>query len=376
MKESPDWTGYEVGPIRPPSEANSLLLRITRNCPWNKCTFCGLYKGERFSTRSVDDVKRDIDQIKTWTDYFRLSDEIDGMPEHAPSSEGGWAPQIAEHWHHSGMRSIFLQDANSLVIKPERMIEILKYLRECFPGTERITSYARSHTIAGISNEHLADISAAGLNRIHIGLESACDKVLELVKKGVDKQTHIDAGRKIKKAGIELSEYYMPGIGGREFSECNALETADALNRINPDFIRIRTLGLPDGIPLVEDYENGTFTRTNDVEMIEELLLMIKNLDGITSFLKNDHILNMLPELKGRFPEDKPQMIAVMEKFLNLSEEDQMIFRVGRRTGRLVLLESLEDEDKKNAVQGVIEQHGINQSNVDEICDNLMKRFI
>ncbi|MBI9108579.1 MAG: radical SAM protein [Spirochaetales bacterium] len=368
------YQGYELGPIRPPSEAGSLLLRITRNCPWNKCRFCGLYKGEGFSARSVEHIKRDIDQIKSWTDYFRT--KAAGTDAIRPENEGSMALSMAENWTHSGMRSIFLQDANSLVIKPEHMIEILTYLRLNFPDTERITSYARSQTISRISDEDLSAIAAAGLNRIHIGLESGCDAVLDLVRKGADKKTHIIAGQKVKKAKIELSEYFMPGLGGKEYSHQNAVETADALNQINPDFIRIRTLAIPDSLEITSDYRNGISTRTNDVEMAEELLLLIQNLVGITSFLKNDHILNLFPEVQGRFPEDKANMLAVIEKFLSLPEEDQMIFRIGRRTGTMVLLKGLENEDKRAPIQRIIEQNDINKDSIDEICDELMKRFI
>ncbi len=374
MNHEQEYTGYETGPIRPPSEANSLLLRISRNCPWNKCTFCGLYKGERFSARPVEHIKCDIDQLKAWTDYFRAK-EAGGYPEQ-PENEGSMVVYTAENWVRSRMRSIFLQDANSLVIKPEQMIEILKYLRKSFPETERITSYARSQTVSRISDEHLAEIAAAGLNRIHIGLESGCDEVLQLVRKGADKQTHIEAGCKIKKAGMELSEYYIPGLGGKKLSERNALETADALNRINPDFIRIRTLAVSDSIPLADDYANGTFTRTNDIDMVKELLLMIKNLDGITSYIKSDHIVNLLPEVRGKLPQDKDQMISVIEKFLGLSEEDQMIFRAGRRTGTLTLLKGLENSEKKEAVKIMMRAGNINKDNIDIVCDNLIKRFI
>ena len=366
--------GYEAGPIRPPSEANSLLLRITRNCPWNRCTFCGLYKNSRFSPRRMEDIKNDIDLIKAWTDYYRNKEN--DLSAARPSEDGSLPVNMAGNWYYSGMRSIFLQDANSLVIKPERIIEILEYLRETFPDVDRITSYARSHTITRIDDEALSAMAKAGLNRIHIGLESGCDRVLELVKKGADKQTHILAGRKVKEAGIELSEYYMPGLGGIEYSRCNAMETADALNRINPDFIRIRSLGIPDGIPLATDYEDGIFTRMNDIETVEELRLMISGLEGISSTLKSDHILNLLPEVRGRLPEDKDAMLGAIDRFLNLSGEMQMLFRIGRRTGRITRLDSLQSSGKADQLREIADMNHINHDNIDEICDTLLKRFI
>ncbi len=162
------------------------------------------------------------------------------------------ALHAARNFVASGMQSIFLQDGNSLIIKPEEMVRILEHIKQAFPRVERITSSARSHTIARISDENLAKIARAGLNRIHIGMESGSDAVLKKIRKGTDKKTQVLAGQNVKRAGMELSEYYMPGLGGKSLSEDNAVETADALNQINPDFIRILTLALPDGTPLTD----------------------------------------------------------------------------------------------------------------------------
>ncbi len=244
------YNGFEQGPIRPPSEAASLLIRVTRNCPWNRCTFCPVYKGQAFSLRPIDHVLKDIHTIHRLVTLIReragksgqiSRDDIAALSAHSGPGER-MALNAALHWAGNGMRSIFLQDANSLIIKPERLLTILGHLKDCFPWVERITSYARSHTIARISDMDLGLMAAAGLNRIHIGMESGSDQVLTMVSKGVDKATHIEAGLKVKKAGMELSEYVMPGLGGRALSREHALETADALNRINPDFIRLRTI--------------------------------------------------------------------------------------------------------------------------------------
>ena len=233
-KKTPSWEGFEQGPIRPPSEASSLLIRVTRNCPWNRCTFCPVYKGESFSIRPVEHVLRDIDSIHAHIENLQKRSPGEPLSSlHLRDAHERASLGAALHWMQSGMRSVFLQDANSLIIKPERLVRILSRLKEKFPGIRRITSYARSHTICRIDDEELAGIAAAGLNRIHIGMESGSDKVLRMVKKGADKATHIMAGRKVKRAGMELSEYIMPGLGGRTLAREHALETADALNRIN-----------------------------------------------------------------------------------------------------------------------------------------------
>jgi hypothetical protein len=179
---------------------------------------------------------------------------------------------------------------------------------------ERITSYARSHTVARIADADLEAFAAAGLNRIHIGLESGSDRVLTRMKKGVTKAGHIKAGQKIKQAGMQLSEYVMPGLGGRDLSRDHALETADCLNQIDPDFIRLRTLAIPNHTELYQDFDAGRFEKLTDREMAEETLLFLEHLEGITSTIKSDHILNLFQEVDGRLPEDKAAMTAVIRE--------------------------------------------------------------
>ena len=384
MKTCEEYEGLELGPIRPPSEAQSLMLRITRNCPWNNCTFCGLYKGQKFSIRPVSHIIKDIDVIRYYVDEIqKIIVQSDGAAHRQYMNLLSGQPesdQIALHaaliWVQGGMQSIFLQDANTLIIKPDELVEILNYVQKSFPNVERITSYARSHTIARISDDDMARIAVAGLNRIHIGMESACDEVLDFVKKGVDKKTHIIAGQKVKRAGIELSEYFMPGLGGVTLSRENALETADALNQINPDFIRIRTLGLPENIELYKDFQSGAFIKPGDVPMAEELLLLLDNLNGITSTVKSDHILNLFQEVEGRLPEDKERMTAPLRTFLAMPPEEQLIYMVGRRTGIFSKLEDLHDSELRNHAEKARTAHRVTLDNVDDFTLEMMKRFI
>lgn len=384
MKTCEEYEGFELGPIRPPSEAKSLMLRITRNCPWNSCTFCGLYKGQKFSIRPVSHIIKDIDVIRYYVDEIqKIMAQSDGAAHRQYMNLMAGQPEsdrMALHaaliWVQGGMQSIFLQDANTLIIKPDDLVEILKHVQKSFPQVERITSYARSHTIARISDDDMARIAAAGLNRIHIGMESACDEVLDFVKKGVDKKTHIIAGQKVKRAGIELSEYFMPGLGGVTLSRENALETADALNQINPDFIRIRTLGLPENVELYKDFQSGSFIKPGDLPMAEELLLLLDNLNGITSTVKSDHILNLFQEVEGRLPEDKERMTAPLRAFLAMPPEEQLIYMVGRRTGIFSKLEDLHDSELRNHAEKARIAHRVTLDNVDDFTLEMMKQFI
>jgi len=377
------YKGYELGPIRPPSEAQSLLLRVTRNCPWNRCTFCGIYKGERFSVRPVEHLKRDIDRIRHHVDAIRhvlerpdhdRHDLLALQPEEPASDR--LAFQAALNWLHGGMTSVFLQDANSLVMQPDRLAEILRYLRATFPQIERVTSYARSHSVARIRDEQMAELAAAGLNRIHIGMESGADAVLEFVRKGVDKQTQILAGQKVKRAGIELSEYFMPGLGGEKYWRENALETADAMNRIDPDFIRIRSLAVSPALELDRDCRSGAFRKRGEAGTVEELLLFLENLKGIHSQVRSDHVLNLFPEVDGRFPEDRERMTAPLRAFLALPPEEQMLCVVGRRTGLFTRQTDLHDPARRRQVEALCAEYQITPDNLDEFSARMMARMI
>lgn len=371
MDKKETYRGFEAGPIRPPSECYSLLLRINRGCAWNRCKFCGFYRGEKFAVRSVEDVKRDIDVVKEWIDVF------EGKKTKRVESEGDYeAYYLAANWYQNGMESVFFQDANSILMKPDHMIEVLEYLNEVFPNIQRITTYARSDTIARIDDAYLKRYAELGLNRFHVGLETGNNELLKLVNKGVTNDIQIKAGVKAMKAGIEVSEFYMPGLGGKEYAEQSAIDTAMVLNQINPDFIRIRCMALPESLELCEDYEKGIFTRTNDIDNIKEIRTFIEHLDGIDSVVESDHILNILLELKGQMPQDKVHMLATIDRFLSLPEELQMVFRVGRRIGYMSQMAELENERLVQQVKGIMKQYKIDASNVDLVTNDLMKKAI
>ena len=383
-KNTKKYRGFEQGPIRPPSEANSLLIRVTRNCPWNYCTFCPVYKNRSFSIRPVEHVLEDIDMVAGHLENLRKCKDSTGtidrklmtdLSRNVPADESQ-AFHAAFRWFYGGMNSIFIQDANSLIIPPSDMIMILKHLKKHFFWVERITSYARSHTIVGIKDEDLAAIADAGLNRIHIGMESGSDHVLKMVKKGVTKAKHIKAGLKVRKAGIQLSEYVMPGLGGKKLSREHALETADALNQINPEFIRLRSLAIPSKVPLFDEWETGKFDKCSDLETAREILMFLEALDGIDSEIKSDHILNLFEEIEGKLPQDKEKMTGVLKTFLSMEPNQQCLFQVGRRLGVFRYLSDMESPRRLARVEQTCKENAITPENVDNIIDELMKRFI
>jgi hypothetical protein len=333
---------FEQGPIRPPNEAQSLLLRFTRNCPWNQCEFCPVYKGRKFSLRSVEEIKSDIQTARAIADEItavswklgyggNVTDAVVSRVFSAGSHASSYRSVAA--WMYYGTGACFLQDADNLIMRTDDLVEALSFLRQTFPEIKRVTTYSRSRTVAKKSVESLKRIHASGLDRVHIGLESGYDPLLKLVKKGVTAAQQVEAGRKLVEAGMELSEYVMPGLGGREMWQAHAVETARVLSRINPHFIRLRSLRIPSRVPLHARVKDGSFQMLTDDELAEEIRVFIDHLEGITSTVASDHIMNLLEDVGGKLPEDKPKMLAVIRAYQELPETERLIYRVGRRGG-------------------------------------------
>ena len=345
---------YEIGSIRPPSEggSSSLLIRVTRNCPWNKCTFCyGFpYNRERFQLRSIEEIKADVNAAKA------ISNEIGAL-----SWKLGYAGKIeplAEvlqnnlfnsynlaidsnlhcivnvfNWLCSGGKTVFLQDADTLIMRTPQLLEVIDNLRETFPSIERITSYARAKTIYRKKPGELSQLRQAGLSRLHIGLETGDDDLLSYVNKGVTAEEHIVAGKKAIEAGFELSEYIMPGLGGRSKWVQHAQNTARVLNEINPHFIRSRPFVPMYNTPMFEAYRKGEFELTSQHERLREIKLMIENLQ-VTSRVCFDHSRNpsyrlgnkFIPLMKQdysgyKFPEEKQVVLDLIIKGLEIDEK-------------------------------------------------------
>ncbi len=333
---------FEQGPIRPPNEARSLLLRVTRNCPWNQCLFCPVYKRSKFSLRTVEEIKEDIqsardiaDEIKalSWKLGYsgKINDQVISFIFNSPDYSAGY--QSIAVWLYYDTGACFLQDADNLVMKTQDLVEVLIFLREKFPQITRVTTYSRSRTIVRKSVESLKAIRKAGLDRVHVGLESGYDPLLKLMKKGVTGAQHVEAGRKVLAAGMELSEYVMPGLGGQEMWKEHATATAKVLNQINPHFIRLRSLRVPDRVPLSVKLKKGEFKMQTDDMLAEEMKLFIQTLDGITSMVTSDHIMNLMEDLSGQLPGDKEKMMDVIRRYEELPDPDRLIYRVGRRGG-------------------------------------------
>jgi radical SAM superfamily enzyme YgiQ (UPF0313 family) len=234
------------------------------------------------------------------------------------------------NWLNSGAKTVFLQDANTLIMRTPELIELLQYLTKTFPTIERITSYGRSKTAAKKSLDEFNKLHEARLARLHIGLESGCDEVLSDMKKGVTAEEHISGGKKVVESGISLSEYIMPGLGGKKWSQKHAIETATVLNQINPDFIRIRSLVVHNNSPLYDRFISGEFQALTEDEVVDEIRLLLENL-SCNSYVVSDQMSNLIWEIEGQLPQDKGRMLNIIDNYKALAPMDRLNFRFQRR---------------------------------------------
>jgi radical SAM superfamily enzyme YgiQ (UPF0313 family) len=300
-----DVCSFEVGMYRPPSEggACSLLIRVTRNCPWNNCTFCGMYKTEKFKPRSVEEVTGDIDSIARICETVRsiswelgdggqlTRDAVIELLRRQPQLQFLPGIDMVINWLAAGGRTAFLQDADSIALRSERLAEILRHLRKTFPSIERVTTYARAKTLYKKKLEELQEIREAGLDRVHVGLETGDDELLEKVQKGVTAAEHVTAGHKAMKAGFQLSEYWMPGLGGAERWREHALHTARVLSEIDPNYARSRPFFPLPGSPIAEEVERGELHLLSPDEYLLEIRTLVEALD-MTGRVCFDHAGN------------------------------------------------------------------------------------
>lgn len=328
---------FETGIYRPPSEggSSSLLLRLTRNCPWNHCTFCAMYKEEKFEFRKPETLIEEIDRIHAIAQGVqKQADEIsNGQINHdAVRTYIRNTPQLTFHqgvsmvfeWLLAGGKTVFLQDADSLIMKAPHMIRILEHLKSRFPQIERITTYARSRTIARKPLQDLENIRAAGLNRVHIGLETGDAELLKLVKKGATPEDHVKGGKKALQAGFQVSEYWMPGLGGRKFSRQHAVNTAKVLNQIDPHYIRSRPFVPYPGTVFYEKAVRNELDLLSPAEQLMEVKLTLETME-LNSRVCFDHAGNGWGAPEGmlllsqsyegyKFPDQKAQLIARIEE--------------------------------------------------------------
>lgn len=276
---------YEGTVYRPPSEGDSLIIQATVGCPHNRCRFCALYKQKRFRIRKVADILEDI-------------------------------AMSARYYPPHSVRTVFLADGNTVIMRTAHLLEILRAIRATFPSVERITSYGSSQYLAKKSPEEWRELRNAGLSRIHCGMESGHDPLLLKTNKGSSARDHVTGCLRVREAGIELSMYYLTGLGGLEMLEGHARDSAAVLNAVSPEFIRVRTFTPMPGTPMGDAFANGTFSLPEPHDALRELRLLVENLNTKSRF-SSDHWLNFA-DINGILPKDKERMLTVIDNALAL----------------------------------------------------------
>ncbi len=273
---------YEGNIIRPPSEANSILLQVTVGCSRNKCTFCGTYTGERFRIKSDDIIMEDI----------------------------AFASQYCKK-----QRRVFLCDGDVMIIPQKRLLTILKEIRKQLPWVTRVGVYANAKSLNMKSSDELEELKAQGIGIAYMGLETGDDVTLKAINKGADAETMIAMGKKAKKAGIKLSITVLLGIAGRERSQIHARETGRVLSAIDPDYVGALSLMLIPGTPLYQDCQSGKFVLIEPDEMLRELRTMIADTNLSQGLFHANHASNYLP-IRARLPKDKDSTLRLIDEAL------------------------------------------------------------
>lgn len=270
---------YDTPVFRPPSEARSFILRVTRGCAHNKCTYCNMYRGVPFQILSDEEISRQI--------------------------------ALAVHYGKESVRRVFLADGDALVLPTAKLLKILQALRENFPKLQRVASYAAPKDILRKSEDELRQLKEAGLQLLYYGMETGDDITLKAVNKGVNATEAIEAGRRVTASGMKLSLMVILGLAGKEGSQRHALETAKAINIIQPTMLSALCLMLYRGSELLDQFENGEFNPLSPQGLMEELYLMMQNIDlpqDKHCLFRSNHVSNYV-QLAGTLPKDKDRLL-------------------------------------------------------------------
>ncbi len=289
---------YEGSIWRPPSEARSLILQATVGCSHNACIFCVSYKRKKYRVRGTSAILKDLD----------------GLPKHYKNS----------------VKRVFLADGNALAMPTEELLSTLNVLSENLPSLERVGIYAYAKDVRDKTVDDLKTLRDSGLGIAYYGLETGDDDLLRWVRKGVNSRENIEACKKIRKAGINLSITIILGLGGKDGSKKHAKATANVLNEINPEFIGALTLMTPPGTPIYDMVNQGEFKTINPFETLQELYWLIKDLNVTDCIFRTNHASNYLP-LRGTLNRDKAALLQTLEDVLQSGDETSL--RLGYMRG-------------------------------------------
>jgi len=270
---------YEGIVIRPPSEAESLILQVTLGCSHNKCSFCPTYKGRLFQIKDLDRIREEIDEAAPYGPF----------------------------------RKVFLADGDALIMPQPRLVAILEYLQQKISGLRRVGIYGNAKSILRKSLSELKELKARKLGIVYLGVETGDEELLKKIRKGATYEQMVEASRRIKEAGITLSATVILGLGGAERSRDHALATAKILSDINPDFASALTLMVVPGTPLFDEMERRDFVLPSPFQLLEELGTIITHSNFSACYFTANHASNYLP-IKARLPRNKDAVVSLIKE--------------------------------------------------------------
>lgn len=288
---------YSGSVYRPPSEAHSLIIQVTVGCSHNKCAFCNMYKDKKFSLTPMDQVRDDL----------------------------RWARE-----QYSRVERFFLADGDALILPTAQLLEILGDIRALFPECSRVSTYASPKSILGKSPEDLSALHAAGLDFAYLGLETGNDPLLKKINKGVTVAQQIEAGQKLKAAGLTLSVTAINGLAGSNGDwQAHAVDTAAALNAMRPDFIALLTLRVYTGTPMADWIASGELVQPTPLELIRETKLFLEHIDCPGAVFRSNHASNYLV-LSGTLNQDRERLLHECDEALRGDAPLRRFVELGR----------------------------------------------
>lgn len=274
---------YSQPLYRPPSEAWSMIIQVTEGCSHNKCRFCYMYKCKQFRLKSKEEIIEHIEWLKPM---------------------------------YKNPERIFLADGNVLCLKTEKLLELLNYIKKEFPNVKRISSYSGPLDLLRKTEEELKTIRDAGLELLYMGVESGSDKVLSMMEKGVTQKEMIEAGQKAIKAGFKLSCMIISGLGGTEYMEEHAVESAKVISAINPHYFSLLRLVVEEESELAKDVRQGKFQMLSPLQVLDENIIMLENMELTDCIFRANHVSNHVNQA-GTLNQDKDKLIERLKRFRN-----------------------------------------------------------
>ena len=281
---------YEGDIIRPPSEAYSLLLQVTVGCSHNQCTFCPSFKDKRFRIKSLEEIVEDLE----------------------------YASRRVRH-----IDRLFLCDGDALIIPQKRLLEILKAVQKHLPGVRRIGTYGNAKSILRKTVEELCELQEPGLGIVYLGIETGNEELLRKIRKGATCEQIVEAGRRVKEAGITLSATVLLGIGGTEKSMEHARDTARILTDVDPDFAGVLTVMVVPGTPLDEERKAGAFVLPDTFDLLKELSVILSGARFTNCFFTANHASNYLP-IRARMPRDQEKVVGLIDEIVRRSDASML----------------------------------------------------